>query len=294
MKINQSILFSSALFASLALSSCLGDDKGEQKFTFDYSNSINYVTDLTTSTSQVLDGASYNAEVDMVNGTMDMTITKMNVSSNVSPKTIKLDRVPYTFTKEGATNVKLASYTSSYAGEVNVLTNFDFKVTNRIIPQAGVSSAACTFSTNIDNRYVVRTVQKSTIVLGETEVFDNQEGTKVTYNDNRAPYVYYELKLAERKAKVVIYNVIYGGILQSALTLNDLPYTIDATGVHIDVEGPVNPVLTGDPELHKVTDFELDLNYEGYMELDLTVAGRYQIKSDLDIYGTKLKLNNAN
>lgn len=270
--------------ASMAMSSCLSDDDGEEKVTFAYSNNFSYVVDTSVNTTQgeLFEGAVYTIELDMSKGTAGVTVSNLTLSSSGSRLSFSLRDQDYKVSN-GMTIIDVPEYVTTINGSTHTISDFTLSYLPRIV-SGGIDASYYNVVFVVDNRYVVRAIQKASLMYGETVMTDlgtNGSGTLT----NPTPFVGYDLDYTKGTATYYIYNIQYDGNLYSTIRLDGIPFTVDASGVTLSSDEEITPVMTGDAESNKVKDFRSVCTFEPEMTLNMVIADKYSIDGKYNLTG---------
>jgi hypothetical protein len=281
MNILKSLLVASVMLPTMT--SCLGSGEESQTYKFTYSNNYTYVTDVDTGETFFGPAGDYEIKYDYTNAKADVSVDKLLIDSKGTTISFSLTDCKLSSTSDGGTCIESSSFTSTVSGETHQLTSFSFTQYYRTLSYVGVSSEANVMSYIIDGRYVVRVVQKSTILIGETTVKDLEEGTESTQT---RPYYYYELDRTAGTAKVIVGQLKYGSFTAADLTLEKVPFTISNTGFTIKSDGAITPSMAvGNGEENVVTDLSIVASYAPSMIATFKIADKYTVNSSLDAIG---------
>lgn len=252
--------------ATVALASCDSGDP-EQTMQYIYNNDITYVTDLSTSTSVSLEGAKYVMDFDLVNGKANIEISNLRLSPLASTMTLKIDQATYKQDSEtGAIVINVPNATSVVGGASHNISNFKLSQSLAYIEALGQTAVYYSISYTVDGQYSVVAVQKSAILPGTTTITSNADGSSV--GTSKRAYYSYSLDRDKSTATVSAYSLDYKGKYYTALSFENLPYTITDRGISINYEGDVTakqPTSTATPFVAKAV--SLDSRYDSSTQI---------------------------
>lgn len=270
---------------SAAMTSCLSDDDGEQRVKFGYSNNFSYVVDTHANTTEgeMLEGALYAIDMDLSNGIADLTVSNLTVSSSMSRISFSMPGLTYKVVN-GATVINVPEYVVESSGERHTISNFTLSYLPRLV-SGGVDASAYKIVFVVDNRWVVRVVQKAMLLYGDTNVTDVETGAtgKLT---NPIPFVGYDLDYKLKKATFYIYNIAFDNTVYSTVQLKNVPFAIDSKGITISSDQEITPIISGgDAEKNKVKNFSAVCSYDPEMTLGFLIADKYSVSGKYNLTG---------
>lgn len=242
----KSKLFSIAmlLFGALMMTSCLSDDKNDQKQIFTYNQDLcfNAVTDIATNETRVETGTIYRITIDYTTAALTLEIQNLNLSEDLKGLSFKFENLKMVADSEGwlvASGRNLTSVGNSSLA----FDNLSVKTMIR-----GNMYSFCIQYT-VDSKYVVNVVPVQSLYFADTYVSpvgENQLGAFTTDE------TYYIVTLDPKTMKAVLAVAKAKFSDKMPLSLNfmikDLPFEINPVGYSINATGNFTPLSeTGVP-----------------------------------------------
>lgn len=235
MKLLKTLLLS-FVFA-LTLASCDSDD-AKQTVQYSYNNSITYVTDLTTNQSQSLEGARYIIDFDLVSGKANVDISNLYLTLGGNPTRLKIEQAAFKQDNQtGALVINVPNATSVVGGTSHNISNFRLSQSMVYIGALGQTAVYYAVSFDVDSRYSVVAVQGAAYFPGTTTISSTADGSNVA--ESSRTFYSYQLNRQKGEATVTVYALDDKKHFYTELSFENLPYTLTAQGIRINVENDV-------------------------------------------------------
>lgn len=232
MKLIKTLLIT--LVATFSLASCNSND-AKQTVQYRHLNNISYVTDLTTNESQMLQGAVYTLDFDLIAGKAAIDISNLFLTLGGAPQHVIIESTPYKEDSNGAIVVSVPNTTSLVGGMTHNISNFRLSQNMAFIPALGQTAVYYAVSFEIDGKYSVTAVQSAAYFPGQTLITPTAEGTTPA-NSNRTFYSYL-LNREKGTATLSVYALDCNGKYYHELDFEELPFTVNSLGININAEG---------------------------------------------------------
>lgn len=259
MKILKATLLASV--ATLALASCDSDD-AKQTVQYGYDNNITYVTDMSTNSSVVTEGAYYLMDFDLVAGKANIDVTNLRLTLGGSPISLKIQQAAFGQDPEtGAVVINVPNAVSVAGGATHNISNFKLSQSMAFIPTLGDTGVYYSISFDLDNQYKIVAVQRAAFLPGTTTITSNADGSVI--KSDKRPFYSYVLDRDKMTADVTVYSLDDKNKIYNQLGFEKLPFTLNANGIMINVEDDVTakqPSSTATPFVAKAISMDSRYN----------------------------------
>lgn len=271
-----------ALLASV-MTSCLGDAENVQAENFT-NYCFNYVTDMSTGTSETTWGATYMLETNYTDGVATFNITGLKLASSQSVS-LSFSNMKYSYNEKGGFVIKAPSYESSYNGQRHTVTDFSMEYYRRSVGTRYLPAMFLTFK--VDNAYSVRVVYTPSAYLGTTAVVD-ADGKSFS---SQKPYYAVAFDPTKSISALHILGAQFAeGMPAMDMVFTDIPVTFSHNGFEM-AKAELIPQIGNTPyQDFKITDLTVSAAYEGMMTVNFTctidtktMKGRYKVTAYLDV-----------
>ena len=276
---NKILLLGAVALAGSLFSSCLNnDDKTEQTFTYPYSNCFNVVTNEADGSVFIGRTPSYEFVYHIgmtIDGYVDITMTNLQLASNLSPISFQLPSMPFANPSQFALETSSSMFSPSSQGGATYL--FDYlNIKNIVGPNVTVYNIDYKL-TNVytQNSYTVKVYGKDYTYRGDI-TFTSDEGVVsvseasyssglgVTLNSETMTAALFGQGLVIKDGKSESFGV--GGL---PLTLTDDGYTVASEpGQKIQL---MNSALTNPKNDWYISDIKVDATLEKGASISFTI-----------------------
>lgn len=279
------VKFFSIIAMASVMMSCLGDSESTTKEDFT-GYCFNYVTDLSTGTSDMTWGGSYILETNYTDGVATLTINNLKLSSTQTVS-LSFSNMKYSINEKGGFVLKAPSYVSSYNAQHHTITDFSLELYRRNIGSSYLPVMWLKFT--VDSQYQVRVVYAPTTYVGSTVVTD-AEGKAYTTSQ---PYYAVIFDPTKSKASFYIMGAKFAEMMPSMdMVFPDVPFVMNQTGFSLDKD-ELTPNIGNVPyKDFKITGLDVEAFFEGGMRVKFkctidtkSMKGEYTVTASLDALG---------
>lgn len=269
-----------------ALSACSGSDD-ETVINYTYNNNYTYTMNTGNNTEYIGGPASYAVKINFTKGTASIAISQLELAANLDPIKLELVDAKFEYDKYGALVVNVPVFVSTALGQSHEVTSFVFRHVSSTVPWVGIVVDSFDVSYVVDGNYVVRAVQASVMMQGQTEVTDLNNGSKST---QERPLYSYSLNRNSGKAKFTINSLAFGTTTPVEMRLEDVPYTINNKGIVFESTDNIVPMTYTSPMTGVViSNFKATTTFTPTMKVDFLINnpdGVQQYKVSADVSGS--------
>ncbi|MBD5253059.1 MAG: hypothetical protein HDS51_02375 [Barnesiella sp.] len=246
MKLSKISLFLCMAAVACGLSSCLGNGEQRQSITFNYKDCFNVVTDLNTGVSEVRLSPTYHMDMNLTEGTADITMTNISLPGVTGALSFKLEGIKFTFDKRGNYIISGRDLVpSGSAADYYTFSSLSIMFVDRMLSEEGARIPAYYINFVINNKTQVNAVSTENYYFGKTTVT----------SENTTPYTTYEtyytviLDPQSMVATIGFNSARFSDKMPLSLnfTLKDLPFTVDPQGYKIIKADATTPYLNNTP-----------------------------------------------
>ena len=224
MKLSKISLFLCMAAVACGLSSCLGNGEQRQSITFNYKDCFNVVTDLNTGVSEVRLSPTYHMDMNLTEGTADITMTNISLPGVTGALSFKLEGIKFTFDKRGNYIISGRDLVpSGSAADYYTFSSLSIMFVDRMLSEEGARIPAYYINFVINNKTQVNAVSTENYYFGKTTVT----------SEKTTPYTTYE--------------TYYTVILDPQSMVATMPFTVDPQGYKIIKADATTPYLNNTP-----------------------------------------------
>ncbi len=255
--------------ASASLSSCLGDNDNDVKYTMAYTNFFNVVKELSTGSTYYYTGIGYAINYNATKATAELTVEGLVVPSG-SYTSLTFSELPWTVSTNGWRNIQVTNVVPTATTLVPTFNSLTFNVYDRYVLTSSYYPAY-NIQYRINDLYQVYSFPAGVINVGTTTAID-QDGTAYTTSGDQTATVainFYATSTSinlnnadERNGSIALYNAQFSSTMQEVnLVIPDVKWNATGSNITFSADGPI--------QIQKINDNQVLEDYGDYKVTDL-------------------------